>query len=472
MSSILNKTTGAAYVAIDLWLAPVMATADWSVLELEALKQQFVTGIASKYQAQEYPWVFWDPSACFEPGATCEGLNPDSSYGYVQFSQRGLQAARLEETDALVLIMETPPPMRYFGLTSYINTRYYDGLFGRTGLVFVSESLGDSVNITNIATTGSATPGENVTTQLSVFVVTADRLSYAQIKNQFLSLGFPEYAINQIALPINAVPLHMGTALTSDTFDVFLRLSYPEDPNQMQDYIDRAPIKALLLSPVYTRRGYALPGPIATEPGSGTSELPDLETARDQLFDDLKARYVLAYEPLEIAVKLKQSTNYICVWLGVTCNFDNPDALYTTDLQAYIPESWEEKILIVGVNHVDTDKASYISHSVVNTEHLAGVIAVNDDWLRGTALLAAGITDPDDPRYDTYSKIYAFTISYDCTGEAACVVIPEPTESDKVGVEFGMEMNIATRYYLDPATGTRPSIAEVIPHRVLVLKKK
>jgi hypothetical protein len=474
MNGILKKAACAASLACALCAASFGASADWSVADLDTLKDAFVSGISSKYQATEYAWNFLDVSHCFDPGVTCSGTNPDSPYGYVAFSPRSL-ATKLSQTDGLVLIMETPPSMRYFAVTPYIYSRFYQSIPskpGQAGFVPVFESLGDSVNVTNIQTAGSSAPGQNDFTQLSVFVVTADRITYAQIKNQFLALGFPDYAINQIALPLNAVPLNMGTALTDDTFSVLLRLAYPEDPTQMQDYIARAPIKALLLSPLNPRPVFALPTPESKVPGSGSAESADLATARDQLVDQLKARYGSAYDITEQDVKLAQTRNYVCVQFGLDCAGDNPDALYAQDLKGYIPGSREDKILIVGVNHVDTGKARYISHSIVNAEHQAGVAAANDTWLQGTALLMAGITDPNDPRYATYSQLYAFTISYDCTGELACKTIPEPTDTDPVGVAFGQALNITSRYYVDPATGTRPSIDEVIPHRVFVLKKK
>jgi len=449
-------------------------SAGWSAADLDRLKQQFVSGIAGKYEVAEYPWAFFDLEGCFEPGHTCGGANSESPYGYIQFYQKRLPYAWMDDTDALVLIMEAPPPMRYFGVTPYIYTRCYESLPtnpGEAGKVQVFASLGDSVNLTNIATTGSATRGENVFGQLAAFVVTADRLSQTQITNQFLSLGFPDHAINQIVLPINAVPLKMGTTLNSDTFSLLLRLAYPYEPAQMREYTDRAPIRALLLSPVQARPGYAMRRQTPKVPGSG-AEPCELEAARDDLFQELHERYKDSYEPTESAVNLTQTYNYFCVWLGRPCRGDNPDAIYSEDLGRFVPKSREDKILIVGVNHVDLGKALYISHVITSQEHDAGVAGANDDRLRGTALRAAGITDPHDPRYDIYSNLYALTISYDCTGELDCLTIPEPTSADKVGIEFGKELNIHARYYVDPATGTRPDIDEVIPHRVLVLTKR
>ncbi|HSB02558.1 MAG TPA: hypothetical protein VLE49_18045, partial [Anaerolineales bacterium] len=90
----------------------------------------------------------------------------------------------------------------------------------------------------------------------------------------------------------------------------------------------------------------------------------------------------------------------------------------------------------------------------------------------GSALTMAGITSTADPRYATYSELYAFTVSYDCTGEPVCFTIPQPTADNAVGIPFGDPIDTTARYYVDPATKTRPSSDEVIFHRVFVLKKR
>ncbi|HDY70699.1 MAG TPA: PilZ domain-containing protein, partial [Nitrospirae bacterium] len=118
----------------------------------------------------------------------------------------------------------------------------------------------------------------------------------------------------------------------------------------------------------------------------------------------LKILIDLNNEVLEVPVQVKR-----LVQKGISCNVDNSDGLYTRDINTYIPSSPEDKILIVGVNHVDTGKTTYVSHSVVNDLYHVGVVAVNDDWLRESALEMAGITDINDPRYSTYSQLYAFT---------------------------------------------------------------
>ncbi len=463
-----------SFVCGLLSLASSTALAAWNVSNLSALTQAFTSGISSQYGVTAYQWNFLDPANCFTPGVVCFFSNPDGPYGYPFVGSNLGLGTRMTSSDALVMIMETPPPMTYFGITPYLYTRYYSSLPGRpgqSGTVQVFESLTDSINMDTIKTAGSGVAGQNVFTQLSVVVMTADRTTYNQIVKQLVALGFPSSAINLLAMPLNAVPLHMGTGLLADTYTMLIRLAYPNDTAQMKDYINRIPIAFLQLTPTGRHSSVVLPTPVSRVPGDGVNESSSLQTARDQLVQQLLASYGNSYSITETTQLLTQTNNYHCIQVGILCNVDNSDALYTHEVTGLVPSSLQDKILVVGVNHVDTGKATYVSHSVTNDLYHVGVMGINNVQLQGTALIMGGVSGPSDPRYSTYSDLYAFTVSYDCSNEPVCFTIPQPTATSPVGIPFGTPIDTTTRYYVDPATDTRPSSNEVIFHRVFVLKK-
>jgi hypothetical protein len=472
LAATLSQRMAAALAAL---LLSASAMADWTAADLDTLEQSFKAGISAHYGATSYPWLF--ATTC--TASNCFGSNPDSPYGYPNFGADTAPKAvtQLRASSALVLIMETPPPARYFGVTPYIFTRYYSKQMPRNtaatpGVVPVFESLGDTLNLNVVGTAGSPSAGGNPFSQLSVFVMTADDATYGDIAAQFAALGFPVYALNKIALPLLKVPLSMGILPTSDTYTLLLRIAYPNNASQMTDYIARAPIKTVVVTPQPLRVGALIAPPISRIPGDGQPESSDLSSACDQLVEQLTAQFGDAYAIAESDFHRFQTTNYFCVTNAVQCNGDNPDALYTTDASSYVPASLQDRILIVGVNHVLTNKATYLSHSIVNHANQAGVKGINDAWLDGTALTMAGITNPADPRYATYQQLYAFTISYDCGSDPACVTVPQPTPDNPQGIQFGNPLDVTGRIYLDPATNTRPSIGELKFHRVFVLTKK
>src|SRR5689334_10648869 len=111
---------GAALTAL---LLSSSAMADWTAADLNTLEQGFIAGISAHYSTISYPWLF--STTCTAPN--CFGSNPDSPYGYPNFGTNAAPngVTQLRASSALVVIMETPPPMRYFGVTPYIFTRYY-----------------------------------------------------------------------------------------------------------------------------------------------------------------------------------------------------------------------------------------------------------------------------------------------------------------------------------------------------------
>ena len=86
-----------------------------------------------------------------------------------------------------------------------------------------------------------------------------------------------------------------------------------------------------------------------------------------------------------------------------------------------------------------------------------------------SALYHAGVSDPADPRLATYSSLYAYAISYDCTGISHCLAIPAPTAANPIGLAPGSPFFVMGRKYLEPRTRVRPALSEITPHRSMLL---
>jgi hypothetical protein len=450
---------------------------NWTPADLPTLTEDFVAGMSTKFKVSQYPWTFVTAATCLESGQqNCVGANPASPYGYPQFGPNTNQV-QLKATDAIVLLMETPPPMVYYGITTYMIDHYYPSYPthpGTPGTLQVLESLNDTVNLMVVGTAGSPTPGQAPFSQLSVFVITADSVTYALIQKEFRALGYPSTAINNITLPYSLVPLSMGVGPAADTYSVFARIAYPDDPDAMASYIAAPPINVVVLDPLKPRAIKPLASPTYRVPGDPAGEAADLQQAQDALITQLVNQYSANYTIVEntyIPSTLTQTDNFHCIWTADPCALDNSDAIYLQDALDYTPSSQNDQLLIVGVNHAAAGKATYISDSVVNYANDAGVVAVSSlDLLNGSALTMAGITSTSDPRYPTYSQLYAYTISYNCAGQLVCLEIPVPTQSNPLGIPFGSPFKVTSRTYLDPATATRPASDQLIFERAFVMK--
>lgn len=476
----LNSRIRFALALLMLGLPLRLAMAQWTPAQLDTLAQAFATGISASYGVDPRPWHFM--VGCDIPD--CDNNNPDTVYGFPNFGNDpgALVLSRaLLPTAALVFVLETPPPMRYFGATAYMGNRYYAKLPSKpqvSGVVAVNESLTDTTNLAVLGTTGDTQPGVNPFGQLAVFVTTADATTLAAITAQFTALGFPASAINLLPLPISVqppVPLAMGTDATSDTYTVALRLTYPLDPAQQADYLQRAPVRAFHLAPRTLRAPTPLPPTAYRTPGTGIAEPTALRRAQGQLINQLLAQYASQFPFVnETRVLVKQTVNYDAIAKGKSSAYDNPDAIYTVDagggggvsLGAY------DRILVVGVNHSSptdgTGKAVYFSHALQTADGNRGVLGVPDTALARSGLIAGGVTDPGDRRYDTYRRLYAFTVAFNCPpGDLLCITIPQ----DNGGLPVGTPLLMAGRIYLETATQTRPSKDELIIERAFVLSK-
>ncbi|MBS0448099.1 MAG: hypothetical protein JSR59_19375 [Proteobacteria bacterium] len=466
------------------WSAASPAQAQWKPEQLPQLEAAFVAGISTDYTTIQYPFRFL--STCGAP--YCFGTNPDTTYGQPDFSNGAptpVISAKMSETDAWVILIETPPPMKYWGVTPYIFNRYYSSFPkdpGNSGYMTIFESLTDTTNLLLAGTTGSATPGENTFSKLAAFVITADRKTYSDVLAQLVSIGFPSTAINKLDLPLAnfpGVPMHMNLGPTGDTYTMLLRLTYPEDPAQMADYVARNPQGFYYLSPKTKRPNSPMQATTYRIPGSGSPEPPELRTARDGLAAQLLKEYRSMFGAIkESDVPVKQTTNYACVTDGFICNSDNPDGFDTAAVgnSSQFSMQADDAVLVVGVNHaisdVGTGKATYFSHTAVNVTTNQGILAVDDEWLAGTALKAAGISSSKDPRFATYKSLYAFLISYNCPATPTpCMTIPQGDDTHP-GIPIGSVMQLTGRFYLDPVGKTRPSTDEVIIERAFFMTRR
>lgn len=126
----------------------------------------------------------------------------------------------------------------------------------------------------------------------------------------------------------------------------------------------------------------------------------------------------------------------------------------------------DEFVIVYGVNHQKTGKATYASFSLyADKDKWFGVGTTLSDEFAGSARRFLG---PDDPDAD---MLYAFKVARDCQGEAYCM---EPTEPENFTDEWGIpyscpdldldedEMFFIFRSYMEPATKVAPDDNELL----------
>lgn len=178
-------------------------------------------------------------------------------------------AWRLQANDAVVLIGDSPPEMRYWGLTNYLFNRHYENADGKnTTVTSISQcpkpparcesfaSLGDTQNMINAQLTETSTSktsercdGEgkdkvchNITAFDSTwaYVMSPSESVTKLVEADLISKGIVDHVRHY---PYPGDMLNLSDKKWGDNDDILsilLRMAFPTRPEEMQSYIDNS----------------------------------------------------------------------------------------------------------------------------------------------------------------------------------------------------------------------------------------
>lgn len=456
-------------VILILSLSPVTSGKAYAQVQDVGLKNigdRFSASIPSDWKNEAGGWQYADIADCYVNGGSCFGNNPTSPYGSPTFLDstlnRQLNAFHLNANEAVVIIMRTPPEMRYFGFTQYL---MQNGSQPSVAPVFASMS--DALNLMRIGTAGASAFG-----QYAAVVWSGDLNTYTAARALLMQAGLPEGAINFIPMPVNLPvhPLKTGYGPGTDTFGMLMRTAIPKKKADWDAYMTEKPFIVSKIGPTAVVPLAAAPTIGYSNTVSGVAEGKGLQLALNKLVADIKKNYRgrFTLQPQEVSYSSK--TGWDCIAGNEQCAGDTFDALYSRDIERPLTvKNLEDFVIVVGVNHQKTGKATYINHSIYDTKKMAGIVSVTDPSMTTeSALYHAGVTSLDDSRRALYQNLYAYAISYDCAGRLFCLAIPAPTPENPVGLIPGAPFIVVGRAYADPHTMVRPSIDEIVHHQVLI----
>jgi hypothetical protein len=357
-------------------------------------------------------------------------------------------AWRLREDEAVVFVGHTPPLVQYFGFRSYVFSR--QGWFGRRELF---ASLGDSLNLQVISTAGaSSSMASEPFDRAMVVITTADRHLDTVLRRILANEGAPASMLNTDVIPHDLT--RMGLVPERDEFTMLMRVAQFADAAAGERYIQAPPATVLRVTPPTPRPIDPLPLPPARPRGTGTSEAW-LEPALHLLIGAVRAQHGgLKVEGRRMRTPLLSGLT--CLKRRTPCFGDNSDAVYSVSLPTRLSDDPRDFLIVVGVQHEVTGKASSMGLAVYNTPRLMGVTAVS-----GTELLASA--ERYLPSHPHRRYLYAYRLARDCRDEPYCLAVPQGT----LGVPLETRLNVIERAYLEPATHTGPLASELTPPQVL-----
>jgi hypothetical protein len=146
---------------------------------------------------------------------------------------------------------------------------------------------------------------------------------------------------------------------------------------------------------------------------------------------------------------------------GTFCGGDNRDALYGGSRSTFVLDEPGRYVMVYGVDHAATGKASYSNATIAYKSNALGVVAVDSTMMAGSAAVFL-------PHHPSRDSLYAFAFARDCSVAPTpfCVTIP----SDGCPLlPSGAAANLTFRAYLEPATATGPALDELIVDRALLV---
>lgn len=362
---------------------------------------------------------------------------------------------RLGANEAIVVVAKTPPPAAYFSYEPFANLVHAHG-DGEPQIL--GANIGDSINNLTIRTSGPASdPFERDT----IIIVTADQGIDSRVRSAVAAAGLRPDIVNTSVIPASVVRL--GVDDGADEFSLVHRIFLPDSQAALEAFMD-APKLALRV----TLEDGFIPAPFAAPDlrvrGTGTTEI-DLMPA----VDALRAAIVDSY-PEYTATDLTTS-----VWLpdgfdglqrGENLYLPTRDTVYLrTDPVFTLPDTPDDFLVVYGVNHEATGKATYSNLSVyADPSLLLGVTGENSRVLAGSATTYL----PDHPQA---ASLYAWKVARECRGEAQCLEVKLAEPCAKLEINDETELWLAFRIYLEQRTRVGPAFTELIYDRALLFSK-
>lgn len=372
--------------------------------------------------------------------------------------------------EAVVFVGKTPPECRYFSYDHYLMSRTY-GNEDR----WIFANIADPLNNLVISTDGA--PGEPFN-QTTMVVSTADRGIDERIGAAARSAGYSAEIMNTQVFPSSM--LKLGNENGSDTFGIFIRPALFTDRSAGEEYISNTPATVFRVTPTNVTELDPYNYPTLRVRGTGqtefdlTDDLDELERAILERYSNLSATELPTAPAVPVGSEVIQrgidgvgpTNDAVYLWTANrTADSPTPPFFDTTQYYDFLRDppitlgnDTDEFIIVYGVNHVATGKATYANFALYGADIWNGVGSITDADFTGTAEEYL----PDNPNAQ---YLYVYKIARTCEGELNCFAVPSGVGG--YGIEPDQPIIIAWRLYLESATQTGPSYSEILYDRAI-----
>ncbi len=262
--------------------------------------------------------------------------------------------------------------------------------------------------------------------------------------------------------------LRLGYDDDADELEIVLRNAIWQNDFDGERYLEAAALDVLRVTPQAGTVAKPFDAPPLRVRGTGHSEMRlmnSLNHLRQGIIDEQRKQHP-GLTPADVVPRPMCVEGYDLIQRGAPMCGDNRDAFYVTAGYLSDPASTKltlgegEFLILYGVNHVASGKATYMNVNVYADETARLTVAhIDDRKLLGTA--RAYFEDPADPAADV---MYVYKVSRSCDGEPRCL---ELSTCGLLTLDSKTLLGIFTRIYLEPATKVGPAMSEILYDRAL-----
>lgn len=396
---------------------------------------------------------------------SCNGNNPSSLYkAYVLPPAPGQTAPnifsdkmnmsttyRLRPDEALVYIGKTPPNCTYFSYQTFQQYHYYP-VEGRFEKIF--GNTGDTINLLTANTSGKsqADPFDKAI----MIVSTADMGINDRIRDAALSSGYLPDIFNTEIIPSDI--LSMGVDARSDAFTFLNRMAFFQNQTSERAYMNETPGVVLRITPNQSSelKPYKLPE-IRVRGNGNASEL-NLMPALSELRAAILKKYGEG-NATELVTHVWLTEGYDALQRGINVIGVTRDTTYMNTTPFKLGDGPGQFLIVYGVNHAATGKATYSNLGIYGTKLDNGVVAVGNNRFEGTA-------DEFIPGNPAARYLYVWKVARNCSEEGNCTEVPTGPGSYGIGLNETAYMGF--RAYAEKATEVGPSYTEIAYDRAIL----
>jgi len=388
-------------------------------------------------------------------------------------------AWNIRPDEAIVFVGRTPSECRYFSFDHYLLFRAYGN---ETRCIFAN--LADAVN--NLVINTEGTPNGlagNPFNQTTMIITTADKGIDHRIRAAAQSAGYSDGIINTQVLPSSI--LKMGLDNNSDTFSISIRPALYKDEQAGNDYLNNTPATVFRITPKESTKLDPYSYPELRVRGTGKTEF-DLMNDLEQLKMAILNKYsgldaaelpttIWAPEGIDAiqrGIDVLAPCRDSCILWTANQTISSPTPPFPNLSQYYgflrdpaiaLGNDTNEFIIVYGVNHVATGKATYSSFAIYGADVWNGVGAITDADFTGSA--EEYLLDNPNAKY-----LYVYKIARNCDGDPYCYEVPYGVGG--YGIDLEQPLFIGFRIYLENSTKTRPSYSEIVYDRAIKFDPK